>query len=407
MNQAQRKPHELDGKAVKIFQEYLRIPTVHPDVNYDDSTAFLKRLGEEIGLTMKVEELVPGKHIVIFSWIGEDPSLPSILLNSHTDVVPVYEKYWTRPPFGAEKDEQGNIYARGAQDTKGVGMQYMEAIRRLKTAGVRLLRTVHVSFAPDEEIESDAGIRKYVHTQEFRDLNVGFAFDEGLPHPDNLIQVVYGERAIWQLTFHVNGTGGSAENILEETAAEKVRIIVDRAMEFRQTQKDLLDSDHTLTTGDVTTINLTMIMGGDVTSDEVPEIFHVTFDIRVAVTDDHDKMEETLQAWCKEAGPETYYTFSQKHTFVKPTVLDEHNRWWMTFKKECDAMDLNIRPVICPASGDSRFLRTVGIPTLGFAPMCNTPIRLHDHDEFLNENVFLRGIDMYCRLIPAMANLAP
>ncbi|KAJ4450808.1 hypothetical protein ANN_02238 [Periplaneta americana] len=387
----------------------------------DDCTAFLKSLGEEIGLTVKVHELVPGKHIVIISWIGEDPSLPSILLNSHTDVVPVFEEYWTHPPFGAEKDEQGNIYARGAQDTKGVGMQYMEAIRRLKTAGVRLLRTVHVSFVPDEEVESNAGMRKYVYTQEFRDLNVGFAFDEGLPHPDNLIQVVYGERTVWQVTFHVRGTGGSPYNILPETAAQKVRVIVDRAMEFRQTQKDRLESDQTLTSGDVTALNLTMMKGGDAGSDLVPEKFEVTFDIRVAVTQDHDKMEEMLQAWCKEAGPETYYTFSQKQARVEPTTLDERNRWWMAFKRNAtpckllqshrvqliDYRELNIKPVICPPSGDSRYLRTVGIPTLGFAPMCNTPIRLHDHDEFLNEDVFLRGIDMYCRLIPAMANLAP
>lgn len=27
--------------------------------------------------------------------------------------------------------------------------------------------------------------------------------------------------------------------------------------------------------------------------------------------------------------------------------------------------------------------------------MNNTPVLLHDHDEFLNEKVFLRGLDIY------------
>ena len=46
-----------------------------------------------------------------------------------------------------------------------------------------------------------------------------------------------------------------------------------------------------------------------------------------------------------------------------------------------------------------------GIPALGFSPMNNTPILLHDHNEFLNENVFMKGIDIYCEIIPAVANV--
>ncbi|KAJ8866739.1 hypothetical protein PR048_032600 [Dryococelus australis] len=46
-----------------------------------------------------------------------------------------------------------------------------------------------------------------------------------------------------------------------------------------------------------------------------------------------------------------------------------------------------------------------GIPALGFSPMNLTPILLHDHDEYLNEKVFLRGIDIYQNLIPAVANV--
>jgi len=41
-------------------------------------------------------------------------------------------------------------------------------------------------------------MKKFVHSQEFRNLNVGFAFDEGLAHPKNVIPIVYGERSIWR-----------------------------------------------------------------------------------------------------------------------------------------------------------------------------------------------------------------
>ena len=61
--------------------------------------------------------------------ILKDPSLSSIMLNSHMDVVPVFPEHWTYPPFSAHKDEDGNIYGRGTQDMKSVGIQHFEAVR--------------------------------------------------------------------------------------------------------------------------------------------------------------------------------------------------------------------------------------------------------------------------------------
>ncbi len=57
------------------------------------------------------------------------------------------------------------------------------------------------------------------------------------------------------------------------------------------------------------------------------------------------------------------------------------------FKRGTDKHNLKISPRIFPAGTDSRYIREVGIPALGFSPMNNTPILLHDHNEFLNEKV--------------------
>jgi len=48
-----------------------------------------------------------------------------------------------------------------------------------------------------------------------------------------------------------------------------------------------------------------------------------------------------------------------------------------------------------------------GYPSIGFSPMRNTPVVLHDHNEFLNEKVFSEVIDAYCKIIPALANVPP
>lgn len=65
---------------------------------------------------------------------------------------------------------------------------------------------------------------------------------------------------------------------------------------------------------------------------------------------------------------------------------------------------VEIEPEIFPASTDSRYLRELGIPALGFSPMRNTPILLHDHNEYIDESVFTDGIGVYERLITALAS---
>lgn len=87
--------------------------------------------------------------VVVLTWFGSQPELPSIILNSHMDVVPVFEKFWTHPPFAAEINAEGKIFARGAQDMKCVGTQYLGAIRALKRSGImQFKRTIHLTYVP-------------------------------------------------------------------------------------------------------------------------------------------------------------------------------------------------------------------------------------------------------------------
>lgn len=115
----------------------------------DECIAFLKRQAQELDLPIEIHyPFDETKPIAVITWQGIDPKLPSIILNSHMDVVPVYEELWTHAPFGAEMDETGKIFARGTQDMKSVGMQYLGAIKSLKSKGARLKRTVHVTYVP-------------------------------------------------------------------------------------------------------------------------------------------------------------------------------------------------------------------------------------------------------------------
>ena len=56
----------------------------------DDCVAFLKKQAVSLGLPLKVYSIVSGKPVVVLTWEGSEPHLPSVLLNSHMDVVPVF-----------------------------------------------------------------------------------------------------------------------------------------------------------------------------------------------------------------------------------------------------------------------------------------------------------------------------
>lgn len=159
---------------------------------------FLKRQASDLGLPLEVVHPQPesNPHVII-KWLGREPELPAIMLNSHMDVVPVYPENWTHEPFGAEMDEEGRIYARGTQDMKCVGTQYLGAIRLLLAAGYQPKRTVYLTYVPDEETDSSNAMRSLVNGDYFKKLNIGFSLDEGIASPDDTLSVFYAERTCW------------------------------------------------------------------------------------------------------------------------------------------------------------------------------------------------------------------
>lgn len=390
--------------AVTRFRQYLRINTSQPEPNYAEATAFFKNYALELGLQFSSFKVSEKNTVDILTWPGTEPSLPSIMLYSHTDVVPSFPEHWTHPPFSAHKDEQGNIYARGSQDMKCVGIQYLEAIRKLKSEGASNKRSLHVTFVPDEEIGGFNGMIPFVKTEEFKTLNVGFALDEGLANPGQEFRVFYAERNVWWLEVICPGSPGHGSSFLKNTAGEKVQKVINRFLQLRSEQEARLAGDEALSLGDVTSVNLTMLKGG-VQYNVVPDTMSAGFDIRIPPNVNLEEFEKELEKWREEAGSDVSFKFHHKTTNDHKTATDASSPWWVAFSKACDELGITLRKEIFPAGTDGRNLRMLNIPVLGFSPMNNTPVLLHDHNEYLNEAVFQRGVDIYRRILQALANV--
>lgn len=231
--------------------------------------------------------------VVVMTWQGSEPKLKSILLNSHMDVVPVYEELWTHAPFGAELDENGNIYARGTQNMKSIGVQYLAAIRSLKRKGIkRFKRTIHLSFAPDHETGGELGMDPFVKSDFFKKMNVGFGLDKGNPSIDENFEVYYAEKPHWKIIVTARGHSGHASILFDNTAGEKLNYVVNKFMEYRKNETIKWKKDK-YPYGNITAINLTILKGG-VKGNVVPPEMGAYFDIRLAIDADEDVFEQMV-----------------------------------------------------------------------------------------------------------------
>jgi Peptidase family M20/M25/M40 len=157
--------------AVDRFCQFLRFPTVSSiaatDGTYVQCAQWLLEQCQQIPVLQPQREHVfylpeAPEHspVVVAIWKGRDPTLPILLLNSHYDVVPAIPHHWSVPPFGGDiRDDDNsssssgrNIYGRGAQDMKCVGLQYLEAIRKIHVLypDYQPERSIYLTFVPDE-----------------------------------------------------------------------------------------------------------------------------------------------------------------------------------------------------------------------------------------------------------------
>ncbi|CUG86558.1 Hypothetical protein, putative [Bodo saltans] len=402
---------------------------------------WLERIATECELELQQVSFVPGLPVVVLTQRGTDATLPAVGLNCHMDVVPVVAERWDKlpageTPFSAWEDKDGKIYARGSQDMKCVGAQYLCALRHLKRRGVKLLRTVHTIWVPDEEIGGEDGMKRFVRTVHtiwvpdeeiggedgmkrfvtsdlFRSLNLGIVMDEGLAFTENKFVVFTGERtAIWARLEAV-GPVGHASKLIPNTAIDRLSTAIRKLSTIRSENVHRLESDPKLALGDVTTVNITVLHGGTTNDggktfapNVIPSDAFLIADIRVAL-EDYNVVVQTLKDISREEKLEL--TFQNKFDETEgPSPYSDRNSVWMRVIEDAirkTTPDAELERAIFPAATDSRYVRRVGLPSFGFSPMRRTPSLLHDHNEYLERSVYLEGVEIMTALVHQLASV--
>lgn len=167
---------KLQDEAVGRTQEYLRINTSNPPGDEDQTMKWFARIFKEEGIPFDTASSAPGRGNVWARIKGGDK--PALVLLHHMDVVPADPKYWDVDPFSATI-KNGEIYGRGALDTKTLGVLELEAFLALHRAHVPLDRDVIFMATADEEAGGTFGAGWVVkhHPEAFK--GAGMLLNEG------------------------------------------------------------------------------------------------------------------------------------------------------------------------------------------------------------------------------------
>jgi aminoacylase len=150
----------------------------------------------------------------------------------------------------------------------------------------------------------------------------------------------------------------------------------------------------------------------------VPPTAQCSLDIRISPHTDPAEIGAMLDQWCQECSKDVGGGSSVEWSYIggqgnaarsgqrhATTSTDaDQNPWYAVFSNAMADMKCPMEPQVFPAATDSRFLRALGIRALGFSPMRNTEIMLHENDEYIPASTFLEGISVYVGLLKQLGS---
>ncbi len=131
------------------LQQLIRFNTVNPPGNETLAANYLKEIVEREGIEATVLESANGRGNFVARIPGTGNGRP-LLLMAHSDVVSVEPDKWTHDPFSGDIIN-GQVWGRGAVDTKDLVACELMVMLLVKRAGLTLDRDLIMATFADEE----------------------------------------------------------------------------------------------------------------------------------------------------------------------------------------------------------------------------------------------------------------
>ncbi len=412
-----REPFEL-------LSDYIRIDTTNPPGDCRDAAELLCGVLREEGLSPVRFGATPTKPNVLCHVGGTEE--PGLVLIHHMDVVPAHAQEWSVPPYSAEV-RHGFLYGRGTLDTKGLGAAHWCAALRAAKAGI-LRRKLFLVANADEEVGGVEGADYFVRNLPFS-LGRAYGMNEGGVG----VRDVFGRGGkffllnLWEkgpvwLKLRAKGKAGHGSRPSEKDAPSRIARALARMAEFREPPRltepvremlrvlhargfVALDPD-TLPggPGDADALDelakrfpemdpllrntyaITTLSAG-VKPNVIPSAAEATIDARIVPGEDPMAVAGRVQAMTADLDVTVEILFAEHPNgspmgplfkAMEEAVLSVHR-------------DAVVLPYMSTGFTDSRFFRSIGIPTYGLMPLL-LPREEYGKIHGVDERIPLAGI---------------
>ena len=418
---------ELEKRTQDYLVGLINIDTSEPQPNELQAARFIYKQLNKYGIDWDI--LIPSKNRanLLARLKGSNPDLKPLLLISHLDTASAADN-WTYPPYKATLDD-GKIYGLGATDAKNYTAVYLALFTWLKEQQVPLERDVIFLATSGEEVGSATGL-KWLANNHWDKINPGFALNEGggiIVDKDG-VSIVFAEASTkMYMDIKVTAYGVPTHSSMPtdnnavyrlSQALSKIAAynpparMTPTALKFFKTIAPLQDEDgrttmHFLLSGNeknrqmaaeiVTidpffrsqlkdTINPTVISSGNDTGTSGAEASAI-LNARLLPGTDPDAFFEDLKALF-EGDESISLEIMEKPQMPFPEPMDGSDELFASIEKAGNRLvphSITV-PGMSPASGDSEFLRRLGVITYGLGPNMDPTgeNRTHGADEFIS-----------------------
>jgi len=387
--------HHVDKEALVSFtQQLIRIKSVFdpdmPGANEEKVALFVANTLKEMGLTVQIEEVAPGRPNVIGILEGHMPG-KTLLLESHTDVVTAGDpEEWSVDPFGAEMKE-GRIYGRGACDTKGNLAAAVMAVKAIQASEIPFKGRILLCIPVDEE-GLMLGIKSFIERGWADDVDAAIICE---PEENNLCITQKGA-----LRIAIRVLGKMAHGAMPLAGINPnwgMATVISELEKMQQEEITRLGKDEYLGYPSITPTILRAPRKGEAQINVIPKECYTTLDIRTIPGQEHPVLIRQIQAILDRIAEDRPDFKSEME------VLDERP-WTRTDREEpvVKAMDQAYRCVTgrepvyngVPGATDGTFLHTlkkIPIITTG----AGDRLIPHQADEYVDINELVEASQMY------------
>ncbi len=422
----------------------LNIDTSQPEPNETAAARYIYRELDKHQIDWEFLSPRKGAANVLARIKGSDPAAKPLLLISHLDTAPAADN-WSVPPYKATLRD-GKIYGLGVTDAKNYTAMHLALFTSLKDSGRVPKRDIIFLVTSGEESGSDTGL-KWLGETHWDKIAPGYALNEGggiiknTPQNLPLVFAEAGTKMYMDMKLTATGEALHASLPVQENSVYRLSQALSKLEQFdpaarltdttrnfftrlaplqdedaqttialllygkqpqQQMAADIIAQDPVFRAQLKDTLNPVNISSGTDTGASAAEA-SVLLNARLLPGTDPDKFVEEIKTFlADEQGISIEILERPQLPFPKPMDGKDELFASITAVTERTWPGAAAVPGLSPASGDSEFLRRLGVITYGLGPAMNTEeetASAHTSDEYISETDYQEQVNFFADVV--------